>query len=50
MIAENEVLKRLPDEDDGNKFREKIQIDDDRLMMPMIILMNTMLINGYQSV
>lgn len=46
------TLKRLPDEADVNKFRRntKIQIeDDDKLIIPMIRLLNTMLINGYQS-
>ena len=46
------IFKRLPDEADVNKFRRNTQIqieDDDKLIIPMIRLLNTMLINGYQS-
>ena len=57
MIAENAVIKRLCVEDDGDKRNENIlgyslrgQPNDElNLMMPMIVLLNTMLINGYQS-
>ncbi len=55
MIAENAVLKRLHDEDDGDNRNTKIlgyslrgQPNDEELIMPMIILLNTMLMNGYQ--
>ena len=52
MIAENAVLKRLHDEDDGDnrntKYSLRGQPNDEELIMPMIILLNTMLMNGYQ--
>jgi len=41
------TLKRLPNEADGYKFRRNTQ-DDNELIMPMIVLLNTMLMNGYQ--
>ena len=51
MRFKNEaIFKRLPDEADVNKFRRNTQIeDDDKLIIPMIRLLNAMLINGYQS-
>ena len=54
MIAENATLKRLHDEDDGDSRNTKIgyslrgQPNDEELIMPMIVLLNTMLMNGYQ--
>ena len=50
------TLKRLPDEDDGDNRNTKIlgyslrgkPNDELNLMMPMIVLLNAMLMNGYQ--
>ena len=44
------TIKKLPKEADGHKFRRNAEINDDNeFIMPMIRLLNSMLMNGYQS-
>ncbi len=56
MRADDATPKKTPDENDGDSRKTKIGYslrgqpsDELNLMMPMIVLLNTMLINGYQS-